>query len=201
MNEFAQIVARLHTSLTVPNDARIEPTRIRQAAVAVLLREVAGRAEALIIKRAERAGDPWSGHLALPGGRAEAGDVDLLATAARETYEEVGVLVSRESFLGRLPLVITQRPNLPDGEITPFVALAPPDCAPQVSAEVAAVFWVALEDLRCEGRSCEVRFRQGDLLIKRPAYPSEGGPIWGITERILTSLLTLLDENDQRGYR
>ena len=45
----------------------------------------------LLIRRAERAGDPWSGHMALPGGRYEPKDPDLLGTALRETVEEVGV--------------------------------------------------------------------------------------------------------------
>src|SRR5688572_27389789 len=60
----------------------------------------------LLIRRAERAGDPWSGHMALPGGRREPGDLDLLATAIRETSEEVGIRLGSEQLVGTLEDVV-----------------------------------------------------------------------------------------------
>ena len=42
-----------------------------------------GEPELLMIKRAEAEGDPWSGHIACPGGRMEPGDRDLAVTAVR----------------------------------------------------------------------------------------------------------------------
>ena len=58
--------------------------------------------ELLLIRRAEKEGDPWSGHMALPGGRHQAGDPDLLSTALRETREEVGLVVPPAAVLGEL---------------------------------------------------------------------------------------------------
>src|SRR4051812_3842337 len=58
---------------------------IRRAAVAAILRDAAEGPEILFIRRAEHPQDPWSGHMAFPGGREEPGDADLLETAIRET--------------------------------------------------------------------------------------------------------------------
>ena len=194
MKDFEQIRRQIEERLAAPSSLRIEPDRVPQAAVSLILREDQGSAHLLIIKRAERSGDPWSGHLALPGGRAEPRDADLLATAARETREEIGInLIDGGRFIGQLPLIAPTNPLLPKIEITPFVALAPPSLSIQLSNEVEAAFWVSITQLRRDGLSTELSVRYGDLLIKRSAYRSEGGPIWGITERIITNFLSLLD--------
>ena len=73
----------------------------KQAAVALMLRERGGL-EVFVIKRADRIGDPWSGHMALPGGRREPADKDAYDTARRETLEEVGVDLTEGKLLGRL---------------------------------------------------------------------------------------------------
>jgi 8-oxo-dGTP pyrophosphatase MutT (NUDIX family) len=107
MTDFELLCQQLSERLAPFAELRIEPDRIPQAAVTIILREEEGAAQALIIKRAERPGDHWSGHLALPGGRVDPiKDADLLATAAREAYEEVGIdLLSGGSFIGRLPAI------------------------------------------------------------------------------------------------
>ena len=72
----------------------------REAAVALVLRDRGGL-EVLLIKRAEIDGDPWSGHMALPGGRRDPDDTDLLATAIRETEEETGIVVYGPDVVSR----------------------------------------------------------------------------------------------------
>jgi 8-oxo-dGTP pyrophosphatase MutT (NUDIX family) len=194
MNNLEQILRQLEARLFPLQDLQIDRTRIPQAAVTMILREYRREVQVLIIKRSEREGDPWSGHLALPGGRAEACDADLMATAARETYEEIGVdLHHGGRFVGKLSNIDTRNPLLPHLEITPFVALAPAELSLQLNTEVASVFWVSLDRLKSEDAWIEYKFKHDDLILKRPAYASEGGPIWGITERILTSFLSLLD--------
>jgi len=198
MSRYIPVRERLSARLPSPYLLRIEPERIPQAAVTLLLREVEGDDLVLIIKRAERLGDPWSGHLALPGGRVEEQDEDLLITAARETREEVGIdllggEVSRQNFIGQLPTLTPASPGLPPIEITPLVALTPPDQSLQPNYEVGELYWLSISELLANGRSSEYRLNLGSYVRKWPAYPSPGGPIWGITERILTSFLTLLD--------
>ncbi|NND67690.1 MAG: CoA pyrophosphatase, partial [Halioglobus sp.] len=75
----------------------------KRSAVAMVLSVQGGELHILMIKRAEREGDPWSGHMAFPGGRMDPGDTHAFAAALRETEEEVGLqLVAEEEYLGRL---------------------------------------------------------------------------------------------------
>src|SRR3989442_8572178 len=90
------------------------------AAVALILLEGAGL-EALFIRRAERADDPWSGQIALPGGRRGPHDADLAATAIRETNEETGVDLSSAERLGVLDDLYPRTPTLPPVVVRPFV--------------------------------------------------------------------------------
>lgn len=201
--EFETIRRRLAARLERGRCSEASAVGLRQAAVALVLRENAGRAELLIIKRAERERDHWSGHLALPGGRRDPEDRDLAATALRETHEEVGLLIEEGGeMLGRLEPVRPQSPLAPQIEVWPFVATAPhayhlPAGGPPprelvLNHEVAAAFWLPVSVLRERGRSEVFRMVFDGKRLKWPAYPSEHGPIWGITERILTDFLMLI---------
>ena len=94
--DFSGLKARL--AARVPLSAA--PLEATETAVALVLAPGSMGLEALFIRRAERADDPWSGHIALPGGRREPGDADRLATAVRETREEVGVTLPASALLG-----------------------------------------------------------------------------------------------------
>ena len=196
MNEFALLCQQLNERALPLEPLPIELNRIRQAAVTILLREQNSTAELLIIKRAEHPRDPWSGHLALPGGRAEAQDTHLIATAARETWEEVGInLVVEEHFIGRLETLIPNNPRLPQIEITPLIAVVPAEFSLELSEEVAAAFWLPVRTLQMNGLSEIYPFNYDKIIVKYPAYPSPQGLIWGITQRILTEFLRLLDKS------
>lgn len=161
------------------------------AAVALILIERHGL-EALFIKRAARVGDPWAGQVALPGGRYEPEDRDLLNTAIRETREETGVDLTRAERLGVLDDLYPRTPTLPPVRVRPFVftiTAAPPLV---ISDEVERAFWVPL------ARLAEAGVRRDVKLILRgeprifAAYDLGEDVIWGMTERILTPFLTLL---------
>src|SRR5829696_6110206 len=110
MNELDQLerhpnVARLIRSLAQHPPVVVAPEpEMRLAAILLALRARAdGEPELLMIKRAEAEGDPWSGHIACPGGRMEDGDNDLAVTAVRETLEETGIDVAKDGrLLGQL---------------------------------------------------------------------------------------------------
>ena len=177
---------------------------LRRAAVALVLRRNLSEAEMLVIKRSVSERDHWSGHLALPGGRVEPGDASLLAAAVRETFEEVGIdLEAGGEVLGRLGVVEPKSPLAPRVSVAPFVAVAPAEyhvrregeATPSLvlSEEVAAAFWVPVAALRSGGRSEVFKMVFAGVEREWPAYPSEHGPIWGITERILTEFLGMMN--------
>ena len=175
---------------------------LRRAAVALVLRGGTGGAELLVIKRSEAERDHWSGHLALPGGRMEPEDGSLLTTALRETFEEVGIdLRAGGEVLARLGTVKPQSPYAPRVSVTPFVVAAPPEYDARrggaeelrLSEEVAAAFWAPVEALKRGGRSGVFRMAFAGVEREWPGYPSQHGVIWGITERILTEFLSLVD--------
>jgi 8-oxo-dGTP pyrophosphatase MutT (NUDIX family) len=146
----------------------------------------------LLIRRADRPGDPWSGHMALPGGRQEPGDGDLVATAIREIAEEVGIDLSHQELAGRLEDVVPRTPVLPPIAVRPFVFLPPTRPSLVLNAEVAAYRWVPLDDLLNPAAHHSVRLEVAGQSRAVDAYELEDAIVWGMTERILTDLLQLL---------
>jgi 8-oxo-dGTP pyrophosphatase MutT (NUDIX family) len=161
-----------------------------QAAVALVVR---GRdpLEVLLIKRARRDGDPWSGHMALPGGRRGASDATLLATAVRETVEEIGLdLEAAGLHLGRLEVVRPASPYLPRMSITPHVFGVPADtAAAATSDEVDAVHWVSLDLLRHPATRGEIEIPLPGGAQRFPGLRVAGDIVWGLTYRILEDFL------------
>lgn len=157
----------------------------------MILREVAGSVEALFIERAAREGDPWSGQVALPGGRFDASDADLLVTARRETREEVALdLDAHGVLLGQLDEHRPRTPALPPVIVRPFVfALATEPEALVASDEVAHAFWVPLAHLTDPARRSEVTIPVRGMRVRLPAIATHDRVIWGMTERILKTFL------------
>lgn len=160
-----------------------------EAAVTVILRAMpSGGVELLFIKRAPHAGDPWSGQIALPGGRRDPADVTLEATAVRETLEEVALDLRRDGcVLGALDELRPRTPALPPVIVRPFVAIVTADAIAHPSDEVAEAFWAPLDTiLHPEStRATEVVVR--DARLRRDAVHYGGHVIWGMTEQILRS--------------
>jgi 8-oxo-dGTP pyrophosphatase MutT (NUDIX family) len=167
---------------------------LRRAAVALILRERGeGVLELLMIKRATFEGDPWSGHVALPGGRQEPGDASLKDTAIRETWEETGIDLARDGcVIGQLDDLEPRTPRLPPLAITPFVAVLGRDVPIVLSPEVAEAFWVPLSALQDPNASREIVLELTGGPRAVPSFQHEGYTIWGLTERILRQFLALL---------
>jgi 8-oxo-dGTP pyrophosphatase MutT (NUDIX family) len=197
------VVARLAGALAarpgvhaVVGPADPEP---RRAAVAAVLRVAgvgtAGAVELLFIRRAEFAGDPWSGQIAFPGGRHEPLDASLHETAVRETREELGLDLALDGrLLGTLDDIHPRTPVLPPILVRPYVFLAAPRAPLAPSHEVATAFWVPLAALAAPGASVTstVRPRGVDMLV--PSVVHGEHTIWGMTERMLRQLLARLAE-------
>ncbi|HSJ26330.1 MAG TPA: CoA pyrophosphatase [Longimicrobiales bacterium] len=165
---------------------------LREAAVALLVRPRSSL-ELLLIRRADLPGDPWSGHVALPGGRRERHDADLLGTARRETEEEVGVPLARVgSFVGALDELSPGSVLLPPIVVAPFVLAVPPDTtAVPAPGEVQAAIWVPLDALASSTALSEVPVELPWGKRNFPCLVYEDYIIWGLTYRILQQFLSV----------
>jgi 8-oxo-dGTP pyrophosphatase MutT (NUDIX family) len=188
-------IARIARRLRERPGAVVVPERpARHAAVALVLRAVeAGRLELLMIQRAERVGDPWSGHVALPGGRHEPQDRDLRDTAVRETLEETGIDVDAVGcILGTLDDLHPRTPVLPPILVRPYVGIVSPDVPILPSEEVAAAFWVPLDELRESARWIETVVPVRGAPLSVTAFQHGEYVVWGMTERLLRQFTALL---------
>lgn len=183
-----ELEARIRRALALRPSLDEDAPDSRWAAVALIL--VPGLdqgTEVLLIRRAVCEGDPWSGHVALPGGRRDPEDGDLLFTALRETREETGIELQREACLGQLDDLRPRRAAPFGIAVRPFVFALASRPELRLSSEVAAELWTPLELLRVE-RSTEQLAVHGDL--REVAAVRLGHDLlWGMTLRILDGFL------------
>lgn len=172
-----------------------------QAAVAAIFRPAAdgSEVELLFIRRAERASDPWSGHIAFPGGRRDVGDAGLLATAVRETMEEVAIDLNRATRVARLPDV----PAFTRGKrsaltVAAWVFLVERDVVATPNEEVAETIWMPFGRLlRGEGRGTFLWTWDGNT-IELPCFRFQPAAhvLWGLTLRLVETMLDALGPED-----
>jgi 8-oxo-dGTP diphosphatase len=158
------------------------------AAVVVLLREKEHDFQVLLVKRAEKSDDPWSGQTALPGGKRDSEDRTLKETVVRETLEETSInLLEGCRFLGVMgPLRSARRPEM---KILPFVVLLEREQTIKLNEELTKYLWTPLKELsKHEGTA---QFSFGEY----PAYIIKKHVIWGLTYRILDRLFRILESS------
>jgi 8-oxo-dGTP pyrophosphatase MutT (NUDIX family) len=151
-----------------------------EAVVAILLWDAPGRGlQTLLVQRAEREGDPWSGQIGLPGGRVKQGAETPRTALHREVEEEVGSLSvghpMRRMEMGVQPWVYGLR-------IKPLVS---------IGSEIAGSFWTNLADLPSKKKMSEITIRNQPWSVE--SFVVEGKVVWGFTYRVLTDLLPILE--------
>jgi len=154
------------------------------AAVAVLLRRDDEGLQVLLVKRSENPSDPWSGHMAFPGGRRRLEDRDLRETVVRETLEETGIDLDRYLFLGTLDVAFSNVAS--ELGVISFVVLAEELPEIVLNEELCSYLWVHLEHLSLSKGMARVERREV------PAYTVEGHVVWGLTYRMIENLLRLM---------
>ncbi len=188
-------LSALRAALVRRTPVRGEPDpALSEAAVLLMLRPT-HPLELLLIQRAEKEGDPWSGHMALPGGRREPRDTDLLATALRETEEEVGIVVPDGRILGGLDELRPTSRHRFRVTIAPYVAAVPVDTTPiPAPAEVETAVWMPLPHLLDDEAVDEVLIELEGESFSLPALNYQEYVIWGLTHRILTDFMDVARE-------
>jgi 8-oxo-dGTP pyrophosphatase MutT (NUDIX family) len=177
------------TAMSEPLDFNGVPAESTPSAAVAILHALSSASEeetVLLIRRAQRQGDPWSGHWSFPGGRRDAGDADLLSTALRELREECGIELGPEHLHERLADDWAGRVIGSFVMVAPFVFRVPRQLPMQVdAAEVAEAVWMPLAVVRDEALH-SVRQLPGLAAERRfPAFDLRGTPVWGFTYRVL----------------
>ena len=166
------------------------------AAVSIVLRPGEKDTDALFILRATKVGDPWSGHMAFPGGHYEVSDDSLRHTAERETWEEIGLdLKGTAEYIGQIdPVRANPRGRDRDMIVTPFVyELTVPEVCFNPNYEVADVLWGSLREMH-EGSSHTMgEFVVGGQTVNYPGYAVDDEIVWGLTYRMIDLFFTALD--------
>jgi len=169
---------------------------MKQAAVSIVLRPGKKDTEALFILRATKDGDPWSGHMAFPGGHYEVSDESLRHTSERETWEEIGLdLTETARYVGQIdPVRANPRGRDLDMIVTPFVyELTAPDVSLNLNYEVAEVLWGSLRAMH-EGSSHTMgEFVVAGKTVNYPGYAVDDEIVWGLTYRMIDLFFAALD--------
>jgi len=179
-----------------PEPPAIEATT--RAAVAMLLKPQEHDLYMFFIHRAHHPQDPWSGHMAFPGGRQDPEDLDLSFTIYRETKEEVGIDLNLHSeYLGRMTELQAMARGRPISmTVSPFIYFVSPDVFPQPDpVEVQDTIWVPLSYMQEKGVERIVSRPTPDgSFIQVPALEYGGKTIWGLTYKLLRGFLELIEE-------
>lgn len=129
-----------------------------------------------------------AGQVAFPGGKREPEDRDLLATALRESHEEIALEAEQVDIIGRLSDVM----SLHGLRVTPFVGLIAPNLPLQAEpGEIAAIFEVPLNHFIDDRRSHTDVIPVDDQPWYVPSYPFENRVIWGLSAMMLVELLAV----------
>jgi 8-oxo-dGTP pyrophosphatase MutT (NUDIX family) len=176
---------------------------MKRSAVAMILQVRQGELHILMIKRAEREGDPWSGHMAFPGGRMDKTDAHGYAVAVRETEEEVGLsLGSEDQCIGRLTDLNAKPHRGTFGmAVSPFVFRLEREVQFTPNHEVAEVVWVPLEFLLDTDNRERMVWKYKGVEIPMPCYMYGDRRIWGLSLMMLDELLDLIEGRNPKRPR
>ena len=173
----------------VSKDVEVYPKDpLREAAVTALIVPT-DVLNILFIRRKIDINDPWSGQVALPGGRFKMKDRTLLNTAIREMFEEVGIRLSRSNYIGHIGYFSPK--NIPEIRVLAYIAILNHMPDVRAGSEVREAFWVSIDELKSNVEEVVLNLPSGRVW-KGLAYKVNGRVIWGMTARIVSSILSLI---------
>ncbi len=192
MPGLSELAARVERALAGREPRRVVREGASRAAVAVVVGGAADPAIAFI-RRKVRAGDPWSGQMAFPGGFRASADEPLETTASRETLEETGLDLARHGrLLGALDDLSPRTQHLPPLIVAPF-AFAVPSTPPLVAGDEADdALWIPVRELVAPANRTTFTLALPGGERTFPGILVRDRVIWGLTERILSRLWDLV---------
>ncbi len=180
-------------ALRAKTPAEMDPEGRNQAAVAMVFRDEPEATEVLFIERASHPADPWSGHMAFPGGRVDPVDASLRAAAERETREEVGVELRGAEYLGRLDDIEGYRGGRKVGLVISAFAYYHPEPEELIpSYEVAEALWVPVSRLWDPTHRVDHHHQGAGPYPGIQVSESASHIVWGLTYRFVQNFLDSL---------
>ena len=164
-------------------------TLANHSAVAILLNQEV-TPSILMVKRAHRAGDPWSGDMAFPGGRMESRDQSYEATAIRELHEEVGVHIQKPPLASLSTLWTKSHNNFRPMAIHPYLFSIQSKLSFKLSHEVDEVVWIPLSAFDGSLRK-HFHWKLRFTTYKMPCFYYQKYRIWGLSLKMIEELLAL----------
>ena len=186
-------IANIRNALSKNHPRPSIGTNKRPAAVAIIIQKVATTVQLLFIERTKRKGDPWSGHIAFPGGKVENYDRDVRNTAERETLEEIGINLHQAEYLGRLKDLTG---NTLPVQVSGFVYYLGTACSFTLSSEIKNAFWIPISALIDPEQHTQYCLHHNGKKTFFPAINlcnTEQPVLWGITYRFAIQLLSILN--------
>ena len=181
----------LHLKVELASIHRSDDADRVEAVVAILLWDDPDRGlQTLLVQRAEREGDPWSGQIGLPGGRVKQNIESPRTALHREVKEEVGIKLEEVGVeLGSLSVGHPMRRM--EMRVQPWVYGLKGKPKVSLGSEIADSFWVNLSELPSKMQMTEIMIREEPRSVE--SYLVDGKVVWGFTYRVLTELLPILE--------
>ena len=190
---FQEVIDRLSV-VESPED----PVPSKRAAVAITVRSGDSGPEILMIQRAVRQGDPWSGHMGFPGGRKDESDASDMACAKRETREEIGFDLD---IYGELVCQLSDvntgwRADRPEMLVAPFVFKVGSTPVFELNHEVDDTLWVPLSFLLNDANRSRHQWDWRGEVLESDAFTFDDRLIWGLSLMMIDELLQIIADRE-----
>ena len=190
---FQEVIDRLSVV-----EAPLEPLPSKRAAVAISVRSGVSGPEILMIQRAVRQGEPWSGHMGFPGGRKDESDASDMACAKRETREEIGFDLD---IYGELVCQLSDvntgwRADRPEMLVAPFVFKVGSTPVFELNHEVDDTLWVPLSFLLNDANRSRHQWDWRGEVLESDAFTFDDRLIWGLSLMMIDELLQIIADRE-----
>lgn len=190
---FQEVIDRLSVV-----EAPVEPLPSKRAAVAISVRSGVSGPEILMIQRAVRQGDPWSGHMGFPGGRKDESDASDMACAKRETREEIGFDLD---IYGELVCQLSDvntgwRADRPEMLVAPFVFKVGSTPVFELNHEVDDTLWIPLSFLLNDANRSRHQWDWRGEVLESDAFTFDDRLIWGLSLMMIDELLQIIADRE-----